>query len=477
MTRCAWWMLRICLIFPNIFYGNYLKINIPTHPPLSLAYLGAILRKEGHDVHVIDAAAEDLSFPRLVDRLAGMHLGAIGITTNISISRKAVITARYIKKFLPGIPIIMGGPWATIEYDMILRRGICDFVVHGEGEYTTLDLLAGLKDKGTLKDVKGISFLDEKGLVITTPTRELITELDALPFPAWDLLPPSKKYTFPHQKVPYYPIMTTRGCAYDCIHCTKIVHGYKYRKRSVENVIQELKYLKEKFGAKEIFIIDDNFNQDIERAERILDEIIKNQFNFRIKFSNGIRADKITPRLGRKLKAAGTYAAALGIESGNQDIVNRIGKKLDLRKVIKATRILKQNKIITAGFFILGHPYDNYTTMLETLNFAKALDLDYPHFFKAIPFPGTKMYDLIREQGHFIPGGKEEAIEGYSIKAVNFEIWNLKMKDIEKAFKLSYRWFYLRPRKVIQLIGQFRVLSEVWWAITSFIKFILVNLF
>ena len=389
--------MKICLIFPNIFLGNYLKVNVPIHPPLSLAYLGAILRENGIDVSIIDAAAENLSIKKLISRVGDILPDVIGITANISSSRKAIMTSLSLKRTYPKIPIIFGGPWSTIEYRKILDKKYGDFVVLGEGEYTLLELLENLHDMSILKNIRGISYLDSNDNIIVTPPRGNIENLDDLPFPAWDLLPSSKKYNFPHRKTPYYPIMTTRGCPYDCIHCTKVVHGYKYRKRSIKNVIGELEYLKKNFGTKEIFIIDDNFNHDITRAEKICDEMIARDFNFLIKFSNGIRADRITPRLGRKLKAAGTYFAALGIESGNQEIVNRIGKRLDLKKVVQAVKILKKNKISSGGFFILGHPHDSFKTMLQTLNFAKSLDLDYPHFFKSLPFPGTKMFDIIKE--------------------------------------------------------------------------------
>ena len=469
-------MSKICLVFPNVFLGNYMRLDIPLHPPLGLAYLAAVLRQVGHEIMVIDAAAENLSLPGLITRLTAFHPDIIGITTNISLSRKAMMTARYIRKFLGHVPIIMGGPWATIEHEKVLKSKIADYVVLGEGEQTIVELLENWNDTVKISGVKGVAFMDDSGSIVNTGPRDCIMDLDSLPFPAWDLFPPSKKYNFQHRKVPFYPIMTSRGCPYDCIYCTKVVHGYKYRERSVENIIQEICYLKEKFGIKELFIIDDNFNQDIGRAEKILDEIIRNKFNLLLKFTNGIRADRISPRLGRKMKASGTYFAALGIESGNQEIVNKLGKKLDLKKVITATRILKDNKIISGGFFILGLPYDSYETMVETLNFAKSLDLDFPHFFKAIPFPGTKMYDMIVQHGHFIEGSKASAEESYVINAVNFEIWNLKNSDIEKAFRLAYKWFYLRPRKILSIFGQLTSIHDLWWAITEFIKLILKNL-
>ncbi|MHA1684439.1 MAG: B12-binding domain-containing radical SAM protein [Promethearchaeota archaeon] len=467
--------MKASIIFPNIYLGNYLNISVPIHPPLSLAYLGAVLRQNGVGVQLIDASAENLSFKKLIRRLRDFDPDVIGITTNISCSQKAVLTARVLKTNFPSKKFVMGGAWATVEYEMLLKKKIVDAVVIGEGEYTFLELCNNIHEETRWREIDGLAFSTNGENVIKTKPRALIEDLDALPFPAWDLLPKSKKYHFIHRRSPFYPIMTTRGCPFDCIHCTKVIHGYKFRTRSVQNVIDEIRYLVQKFNTKEIFIIDDSFNLIPERAESILDEIIKNRFNLLIKFTNGIRADRISPRFGLKLRLAGTYAASLGIESGCQDIVNKIGKKLDLKSVRKAVGILRANHMIIGGFFILGHPYDSFRTMLQTINFAISLDLDYPQFFKSLPFPGTKMYDIIKENGEFLDDGR--AKEGYVINKVNFKIWDLNPDEIEKAFIRSYRAFYLRPRKLFHLMTQYRSLTEFWWLIKSAISVFLKNLF
>ncbi|MEX2681591.1 MAG: radical SAM protein, partial [Candidatus Sigynarchaeota archaeon] len=384
--------------------------------------------------------------------------------------------AKYLKKTCPTRKIVMGGPWATIEHRVIVAKGTADIVVRCEGEITIVKLADALENDSDLSRVEGITFKNHAGELIVTPDRAFIDDLDALPFPAWELFPRSEKYRFLHRAMPFFPIMTSRGCPFDCIHCTKAVHGYKFRPRSVENVIAELRYLKEKFRAREIFIIDDIFNNDLARAERILDEIIKNDFGFHIKFSNGIRADKLPRRLVKKLKRAGTYTVMLGIESGNQKIVNSIGKGLNLDKVKAATKLLKEEGIITGGFFMLGHPQDSKATMLETIAFAKSLDLDYPIFFKAVPFPGTKMFDIVMKRGKMVGGHQQRVVDKYTLKQASFEMDGFTAKDVENAFTLAYRLFYLRPRKILQLIAQFRSITELAWVIDTILKVFIKNL-
>ncbi|MBD3186690.1 radical SAM protein [Candidatus Bathyarchaeota archaeon] len=467
--------VKACLVFPNIYLGIPLNINTPIHPPLGLAYLAAVLREDGNQVKVIDAAAENIGLNNLAGRVKQFNPHFIGITTNIANSRKAILTARYLRGAIPECIIVMGGPWASVEYEMLLEDNIADVVVIGEGERTIVELAKHVNDKERWKQIQGLVFSTGDNPVFKTEPRPFIEDLDSLPFPAWDLFPSSRKYHFIHRRAPFYPIMTTRGCPYDCIHCTKLVHGYKYRKRSMKNVLSEIRYLVDNFGTREVFIIDDSFNLDMARAEKILDEIIRQDFNLMIKFTNGIRADRITPRLGKKLKAAGTYAASLGIESGCQEIVHAIGKGLNLRAVIKAVKILHENGMIVGGFFILGHPMDDFNSMMKTIDFAIALDLDYPQFFKSLPFPGTKMYDLIRKHGTFLDDGR--ALDGYSINTVNFSIWELHPEDIQRAFRFSYKAFYLRPVKILKLLLQYRSLTEFWWFIKSTIGVFLGNLF
>jgi anaerobic magnesium-protoporphyrin IX monomethyl ester cyclase len=304
--------------------------------------------------------------------------------------------------------------------------------------------------------------------------------LDELPFPAWDLLPKRAKYNFVHRKAPFYPIMTSRGCPFDCIHCTKLVHGYNYRKRSVENVVAEIGYLVEKFHMKELLIIDDCFNLDMERANKIFDGIIKRKFDIRINFSNGIRADYFDLNMAKKFYLGGVYSISFGIESGNQAIVNKIGKKLNLKAVERAVALAKRFHILTKGFFILGLPFDTCKTMMESTSFARKLDLDFPHFFKSIPFPGTKMYDIIKANGRIkIPSIQRvnDEIQGYTKKNANFDIWNIKSDDIERAFINSYRSFYLRPKKLLQIILACRSWSELSWLTMAFIKIIIRYVF
>ncbi|MBD3188481.1 radical SAM protein [Candidatus Bathyarchaeota archaeon] len=462
--------MRVALIFPN-YLDTFFMVSASAHPPLGLAMIATMVQEAGHEVMVIDATAERLNTHRLLEKIEKFSPDIIGITTMVSFARRAVVTGKWIKARLNDIPVIYGGPWATVEFKEILSSGAGDYVAIGEGEHTVVELLSCLKRGESLHEVKGLAFLHE-GEIITTPPRPYCENLDALPFPNWSLFPKPRHYFFDSKGTTFYPIMTSRGCPLGCIHCTKKIHGYKIRYKSVERVIAEIAFLHGRFHADEIIIADDNFNHDIDRAEEICDGIMKLDFKIHLRFSNGIRADKLTPRLAWKLKQAGAYDIALGIESGNQQIVYKIGKNLDLDTVRRATSILKKLNIISRGFFMIGLPHENIHTLVDTKRFALELDLDIAHFYKVIPFTGTRMHDIIRKKGTLLDNfnaGKNY----YSLNDAVFEFEGLPKELVELAREDIHRSFYFRWSKIIGLLGKLRLFKNFRWLLNALFRVIL----
>ncbi|MHA1679662.1 MAG: B12-binding domain-containing radical SAM protein [Promethearchaeota archaeon] len=451
--------MRIQLIFPNINYGLIAKNVI--HPPLGLGYLAAVLIQSGHEVDIIDAAALNLSFEAIFKRTLVFNPDLIGITTNISSASIAITTARFLKK-RKDTPVILGGPWASIEYDIILKANVADYVVVGEGEISFLEFVKALEGGKSPLSVKGIAFKRDDGKIQFTKNGEYIHDLDTLPFPAWELFPSSKSYPYNNRYFPYYPILTSRGCPFSCIYCTKVIHGYKIRYRSVDNVIEEIRHLKEDFKIKELIIADDNFTQDIERAEQIFDEIHDRNFGIKILFSNGIRSDIYSESLVSKMKRAGVYRVFLGIESGNQQVVNKIRKGLNLKKIVDFIGLLRKYHIDHYGYFMLGLPYDNYQTMMDTINFAIKLNLK-PHFHKTIAFPGTALFDIVK--------GKLTTKDGmnlsYRTAGATFEMYKGQGKELNKALGFGYLRYYMRPRSIIQTIRDTKTPNDIRWLING----------
>ena len=430
---------------------------------------------------IIDAAAENLDFKQIFKRIEQFKANIIGITTNISVAYIACELALRIKLRFSGMKIVMGGPWATTEYAFILKHRIADYVVLGEGEYIFKEFLHRLENDVSFNDLKGFAFKDENNAIIVNEQRDFIQDLDALPYPAWEYFPPSEKYFTYYRHRPFFPIMITRGCPYGCIHCTKVIHGYKIRKRSIDNVIGEMKYMIEKFKAKEFVIVDDNFTFEVKYAEDILDAIARAKLNIYLVLPNGVRADTLNPELFDKMKRAGVYSLAIGVESGVQYIVNKIGKKLNLDKVRYAAKLKKQYDFILRAFFILGLPYDSLDTMRQDVEFAKEIDPDLAYFFIATLFPGTEMYDIVKRMGMIEKSSsvgceknsEEDSVSldhGFYYKPViNFSLAKLKEGDVKKAYSIAVREFYFRPSKIISILRTIKSVPELEWVLHYFL--------
>ncbi len=467
--------MRILLIFPNL-YATEKYVSVTIHPPLSLAYLGAVLERAKHEVKIIDAAAERYSIKKITEIISNYRPQLIGLTSNIANALICQLTAIKCKKLFPEVTLVIGGPWASTNEQHLIDRRIADIVVKGEAEITILELISALEHRSDLVKVPGIVFKNSHGETVTTATRPLIENLDELPFPAWHLLSKPSKYNYLHRGKRFYPILTSRGCPYQCIHCSKNIFGSRWRARSVENVIEEVKYLKKEFNIDEILIADDTFTQNQTRAFKILLKIARLPFRVKIQFSNGVRADLINDVLLDAMKYAGVYRIMLGIESGNQEIVTQIGKGLTLQKVEKlASSLKKRFYFTTVGNYMLGHPFDSIKTINETVNFSKKISFDYAFFYKNVVFPGTKQYQIINDdqRSKILVNSKKGLPRGYNFPAATFETPKLRKETLEKMWVQAYRQYYMRISKLFHLIIKVRGRGELIWILRNVVITIL----
>jgi radical SAM superfamily enzyme YgiQ (UPF0313 family) len=380
---------KIVLIFPNLRLGTPFHA-LPTHPSLSLGYLARSLIDNEINFGIIDASARNLSLERITKELRNLNPIYVGIPVNIALLRFSVQTAYYIRKKLPQIQILMGGPWATAQYEWLLQKMLADYVFLGESEHTLIDFLIH-PDPTTYNKIPGLAY-KTSNMLVNTGIRAVEENLDQFGYPFWEIFPKSG-YRFIHQVNRAYPVITSRGCPYDCNHCTKIVHGYKMRYRSLANLKEEFRYLKDRLKCREIAILDDNFNINLTRAKSILRMLIKEKFGFRIQFPNGMRADFVDEEYVSLLKQAGTYSVGLGIESGSPRIIRYIGKNLDLKKVKQTVDLFKKYRIRVTGFVIMGFPAETKRDMQLTVEYIKHLNLHFSQLFELTIFPGTRIYN------------------------------------------------------------------------------------
>ena len=412
-------------------------------PPLGLASIAAVLEGENYQVEILDANALRLSESEVAKETGNVDI--IGITAMTPFINSAIKVAKEIKKGKPGSTVIVGGAHVTALPEETLRNvPEIDIIVRGEGEETVVELYEALKSSDSLQKVRGITYRDN-GRSKSTPMRPLIANLDSLPFPAYHLLPLHKyKPHPPHgRRLPFMAMVTSRGCPYNCIFCSKPIFGRKFRSQSPQRIASEVEYLAGKFKIKEIAFYDDIFTLDKKRIAKLAKEFKKRDLS--IPWTCETRVDSVTEELLKEMKEAGCYMIAYGIESGNQTILNSLRKKITIEQVREAVKVTRDIGIQTIGYFMLGSPGETPLTIRQTIDFANYLPLDFAQFSVTIPFPGTDLYNLYLEQGignenwdNFIYANRG------SVSAPVFETALLSKDDLQKWNIKAYKEFYLR---------------------------------
>ncbi|ACL06434.1 Radical SAM domain protein [Desulfatibacillum aliphaticivorans] len=447
-------MTKILLIKPTS--GN--AAHIQASPPLGLMYLASALKAQGgYDVRILDMRlhAEPMSFALKTAR--GMAPGIAGISA-FSLESSTVHELAAGLKALPKPPmVIAGGPYPTSGPDDVLSDPNIDLAVLGEGEETFPAVVRFLESgQGVLEDIPGLAFRRDGKIVKTAPAQE-IQNMDALAFPAWDLIDINayaKAERFANvRKNRYMPVFTSRSCPYQCIYCHRIF-GKGFRPRSPENVADEIEALVRRHGVREIEIVDDIFNLNAERAEAICDLIISRGLKIKISFPNAMRADLLNFRLLKKLKKAGVHFSGIAVETGSPRLQKLIKKNLDLTKVNESINMAFDLGITTVGFFMLGFPSETRDELLATVDFACRSRLNFATFFVVTPFEGTPLYDLCLPKLNKM--GAPEDMD-YHRNACNFS----EVPD-EEFFRIrhqAYRRFYSKAFSRIILSGAYKDVS------------------
>jgi len=384
--------MRIALISPK---WNK-KAN--DYPPLGLAYLAAVLERDGHQVAVFDLGLEpDASLGEGVQRVCDFDPQVIGITSMTSVYHSALETAIQVKASL-GRPIILGGPHATMFPERVLSESpVIDYVVRGEGEETLLALVQALNsDTRDLSAIQGLTYR-LRGDIVSNPDRPLIRDLDALPFPARHLFQIKRYGLCTPEGQPMITILSSRGCPYNCAYCFKGIVGRTYRQRSPANIIAEIRQVVEQYDMHNFYFIDDLFTLDQDWLNAITDQMIAEKLNIHWQCLG--RVDRVNANMLHKMYAAGCRQIHYGIESGNQEILNGISKGIRLDQVRQAVRWAKEAGIHVKGYFMLGLPGDTEETMQQTIDLAVELGVDEAMFSLTTPFPGTRLWEeLVRRK-------------------------------------------------------------------------------
>lgn len=462
--------MKILLINPPWFEDAALDKLIPLTHPLGLAYIAAVLERNGYnDVQILDARPLGLRLERIVSIIRKLQPQIIGIMASTSQMTLADEILHWIKKINPAILCVIGGPHVSALPERTLKETKVDVCVVGEGEYTFLDLIKTFEKHGDFKKVKGIYYRDGNGKIISTGGRPFIRNLDELPFPARHLLLPLSFYTpsppnLKGNRKFCASFVTTRGCPFKCKFCDKSVFGNTYRKRSAESIIDEIEVLVEKYGVREIRFWDDLFTIDKERVEKICFGLIRR--NLKINWSCDSRVDTVTDGLLRLMKKTGCWQISYGIESGSQKILDLLEKEIELDEVRNTIEITKKVGLSTRGYFMLALPGDTRETMKETIEFAKSLNLDHAVFTLYSPYPGTESYSSLTKYGRLLALKWEDYL---NFGKPAFLPRGVDREELELIFKKAYSGFYCRPKYIFKTIKSIKNIGTLKSYVRAFV--------
>src|SRR3989344_1948126 len=443
---------NILLVSPPWKKITYLdtKVKAATlhYPTLNLPTIATPLLQKGYNVKILDLDLYDNPYPILEKTLKEFDPILVGITCNTPFFNEAVKIANLVKQHNKKTITVIGGPHSTTYPEEFLEKDCFDYTVIGEGDFVLSDILDAKNKIKSKKSLTNIAFIEKNKII--KKENKTVENLDNLPIPAWHLMEVEKYKTsyILSKKNPAGPIETSRGCPGNCSYCNKKIFGWKFRPKSPERVIKEMKFMLD-IGFKEIFIEDDLFSKDLVRAKKICDMIIEHKLKFPWMLMNGIRVDSIDLELLQKFKKAGCYRVSFGIESGNQQVLNDVSKGITLDQIRNAVKLTKIAKIETFGFFMLALPADTKKTMQQTIDFAKELDLDVAKFAITIPYPGTRLYQKYEEQGLINTKDWSDYLQHKSTTKV-YQHPNLDWETIEYYYKKSFREYYLRPSYIIK---------------------------
>jgi len=415
-------MTKVMLINPpKKIYAQ--AVGFTTYLPIGLLSLATVI-KDICEVKILDCLITDfeireeesytiygMPYEKIKSAIVEFKPDIVGVSSLFSYqSENAIKIGEICKEIDPKIVVVFGGPDATVRYERFLKGSAVDFCVVGEGEKTFLELVNNFNSQKPLEGIEGLAY--REGKKIALKPRKFIVDLDELPFPAYELIDmeayQNNKYFYCNRSEMKRSlnIITSRGCPFGCVFCSVRLHmGRQFRSNSPEYVLKHLKHLIEKYHITNFHFEDDNISLNKDRFEKILDLIIENNLGIKWDTPNGIRADTLNFELLQKIKKSGCIKLKIAIESGNQEVLDKVIKKnTSLAYMMEIAKYCHQLKIRSSAFYIIGFPGETLDNMQETIDVALRLFKDYdlvPSLHVALPLYGTDLYKLCQEKGYF----------------------------------------------------------------------------
>ena len=422
-------------------HGRVLLVDLPSVSPnelnIGLASIAAVLRATGHEVRVLDL--NNLNVPgnrtsRLKNALAWDPdvLGVSLFPACQVVYDAAEDILRRVRATLGNRALLVaGGVGISLTPVESARKfaGLADLCVYGEGEVTFAEIVERHMAGKPLEGIAG-TVRYENDEPIQEPARELIADLDSLPFPAYDA------FDSVGERIGEYPIMTSRGCPFNCIFClNKTLTKRRFRPRSAENVVEEIIWAKERYDFDALYIWDDHFSLIRERAEKICRLLIEKKLNIRYYLPDGIRADSVTPEFAALLRESGCAGVSVGFEDANPETFVHIKKGERYEVIIQAIKTLRDAGVHVRCSMVIGLPHTTYASTRVAMENMKDLGV-HAEWYLATPFPGTEFYDWVMKNGRLLEDPL--SLRALTFRRVIFDTPEFPRRDRYRAFYQAF---------------------------------------
>lgn len=420
-------------------------------PPMDLAYLAAMVEKVGGKAFIKDYPAErkgskefDMDFREIKPDILVLSVTSPTLLLDL---KYCTLAKKLDHKVLT---IAKGAHFYEFDREVLFKYPDLDVVIRGEAELVMEEIVRGKR----FGEIKGLSF--RKGRkIVRNEERPFLDNLDSLPLPARHLLK-NELYCFPDTGVPYALIMSGRGCPGDCIFClVGKVSGRKLRVRSVQSIVDEVENCIKEFNIKTFFFRADTFTWRKDWVLQFCEELIRR--NLRIRWGTNSRVDTIDEERILMMKRAGCDIIGLGVESGNKELLRKMGKRVSLADSRRAVRLCEKYRIKTLLFFIIGLPWDNKITIKETIDFAKELPGTFYNFSIAYPFPGTRLAQIVEEKHLLI----KPSLSGYDYARPVVKTFSLSNNELVYYRKEALKSVYYRPTYIFRVLKNIRSFAEL----------------
>ncbi len=445
-----------------------------TKPPYTLALMASLLRRAGCDVRLIDATASRLSIDEVMGRLdresfvpSLILFPSTTPTLDADVEAIGRLKARY------GAPMFCFGPHAsTVPLVSMERAPQVDGMFVGEPEDAAVQL-AAVDSIARLSEIPGLTWRAPDGSVVAHRTHGSFSGFQETVFPAWDLLSLSD-YALPLVNKPYVIVETSRGCPYTCDFCVAPIHqGHKFRDRKPKDLVDEIERCHREFGVEFFYLWGDTVTLNVKSFTAFCDELIGR--NLPIQWFGNARADNLTdPAFVHRLKRAGCWMLALGIETESDEVRKDMVKRLERGKIQAAFKNMREAGIRSFAFFIFGYPGETPKTMERTVRYAIELDPDFANFYPAVPYPGTALFDKVVREG-LLPPGAADDWPRMEYSYYMLEGNGLDARTVMEAIHRAKRRFFLRPGYLARHVGDVARLAvskqAIVWQVLSRMMF------